>query len=573
MPKWFVAVGVIVTCFVVLIANPSTSPRAKQLARKSDEARGPAGREDDRASILRIEVSRSAPTAVHPLDTGENDVRLSKPLRQQVLAVRIVDDNGAPIPGAVCRQAPAWSVIGTADQSGRTKVALENEQGDITITAPKFAVRHCELPRYRDGSEVIVVLEQEGVILGRAVDTLGRPAVEGLRVVAQPLGAAPEGDSLLRALDGGGPVKGCTTSADGTFRLEGLILGERYQILVAGNGLLGVARQVISAPASTVDASDGVVVSLSTVYGIILNVLEEGGEALRLSPLLRGRWVGTPRPLDSSVGIVPADGLIPLLLGRPGSGDYRGGPYSRLFLFVTSAPLGDSIDLKFQAQVPGYQEFDGLVAARRVTSSVAKVDIELAREVGGGFGALELRLMPLEFADTALPSPPNQSQLPELVLTDVETGKELHAELSEIGRGFQRIEGVPYGVYRARFSGPGRFFEWRGADEGPVFVNVGPQTAEFEVDIRGLGSFQLKGRFADGTGYSGPIRGVIYRLVDASPEPVDSAHFSLARRPYCLPFIPSGDYRVELTIPGVISPAGRLRVDGGRTTVVDFQLD
>jgi len=224
----------------------------------------------------------------------------------------------------------------------------------------------------------------------------------------------------------------------------------------------------------------------------------------------------------------------------------------RTFVFAADQDLGESIDLTLDAAIPGYVLIRELLTASRIESTIQKRIVALAR-VDSSFGVIEVRFSPLESIPSTALEAMSSAGTPILQLTDLVSGQHSIVELSGIARGFDRIEGIPFGSYSVVFEAPGQLMRFPPADGPPFVPVVGALDAELEVPVGSLGCIHLDPTASDGASHAGPIMVGVARLDLESGQEVTSGVLVLRCRPYAIPFLPSGTYRVDLLAPAGVS--------------------
>jgi hypothetical protein len=529
------------------------------------------------ASPLRVSAPEDSATGASTREAATSDVapEVGAPAPEAPSReLLVLDPAGAPISGAACSLAPSWSVVATTNGAGEARAKELVGPIELVIRASGWAVRRLQLPGgERSDEKVTVVLRPGGWIVGKVEGPLGSPVGAGVHVLALPPAAFQTAAHLDAARGGRGPLVATTTDERGEFAIGGLEVGVAHRLFAGAPGW--IQADPFRPPAvARAEAEDFaplepfVTVPLKCAYGVEV-VLQDAGRALRTSPRLRGPWAGTPRPVDARARVVPVELAAHLVLGAEPPAAH-GSFHRRRFVFAADQDLGDALDLSFDVAVPGHAPVQASLVAARLSREFPVHVVPLAR-VTEGFGAIVVHTeLTAPLADLVAQSSAGQ---PVLHLTDLVSGQRSSVDLDAPGSGVERIEGVPFGSYAAVFEAPGQLLRFPAEGDPPCVLEVGEADAPFHVPLASLGALVLDPCTPDGNLASGPIMvGLIRLRPDAdADEGGESCVLLLRRRPYAVPYLPPGDYRVELLVPEG-APLARVEVVASRVTRVTARL-
>ena len=182
----------------------------------------------------------------------------------------VKDENGLPLPGADVemvraftfqsgRGASQFSFVGAPTSRPRKQTGPDGRfefrglaSGDYTLVASKRGysrdrIDPVKVVEGRAGEPLEVVLKPGATISGFVKDRGGN-GVPGHQLAARPSGAAPGNMGPL-----GGAFTEEPTGADGSFLIEGLAMGESYELQVMSETGPGPRRAGVTAPAEGVE--------------------------------------------------------------------------------------------------------------------------------------------------------------------------------------------------------------------------------------------------------------------------------------------------------------------------------
>lgn len=522
---------------------PATEPVANANVPRADSTPNVS----DAAAVRLAALASERGAAMASEESGSGGANRPK---REVLVLGI---EGAAVAGAECSTAPEWTVVATTSERGEVSSSDFVGSVEFVVRANGWVTRRLQLPGgERSQERVTIVLQRSGTIVGEIHSPLGGRVGAGVRVLVVPP-TEPLNDAIIAlALIGAGPLTAATSDDQGAFSIGGLELGTAYRLFAGGSGLIQLdpfqppvfARPELDEP-GTVEPF--VVITMEYAYGVDLEFCDSEGGPLSTSPRMAGQWAGTPRPVDTRARVVPSDCAGRLVLGRP-SATMNASFHRRWFVFAADLDLGDEIDLTLDVTIPGYLPAEQLITARRIEHEMPLRVVNLSRD-RRSFGVVEVRLEPLDSISDIVVEAMYSVGAPVLHLTDVESGQRSTVELPGITRGFERIEGIPSGSYSAVFEAPGQLMRFPSANDPPRLLQVGALDAELEVPVASFGTIVLDPIAFDDNLHSGSIMVGLARLDPITGQEVESGVLLLRRRPYAIPFVPQGTYRVDFIAP------------------------
>ncbi len=222
---------------------------------------------------------------------------------------RVVDEAGLPVPGAEVnlRAEEGASLKATSGQDGRFEIRHIGP-GTCNLAAQakgySYAVRpNIEIPAGEAAFDLgTVTLPASAVIAGRVTDARGA-AIEGAEISVLP--SDMEDFDAEQAMD---PdlVWGVPTEADGSFRLEGLQRGDRYDLSVERPGFVTATVPGVLAP-----AREPIRIEMKAARSLAGRVVGSNGEPVAGASLSRVeelRFGGSMSASSSSLGKTAANG-------------------------------------------------------------------------------------------------------------------------------------------------------------------------------------------------------------------------------------------------------------------------
>jgi hypothetical protein len=383
----------------------------------------------------------------------------------------------------------------------------------------------------------------------------GAPAPEGTAVIARNV-PTPRADAeivqrFLRRDAGSEIVR---TAADGSFRFEKLSPGVPYHLSAVGTGAVTLEPPVAAYP-----GADDVRLELCTVFGIALELKEEGGGALR----------STIEVVDLTLPRTPVATPFPdtplLALAGFDLASYRSAWNRRLYLF-TSAKLDEPLSLDkipVRVRIAGYAAKETAFDAFPVSSGLTTHTVEL-HPSAAGFGEIVLQFT--DGDDPTVDAPRTRPWRLQLAST---IGTQSEVELSR-ERGPKRLAGIPYGRYRLSLlncldqeiwphrSGPGEPVAPVDVGEHPLAIDVSlADTSTLEIAIGGANP---------AVAYQGPANFSLARgelTADRRSLVGPTATVTFDRAPYVLAGLRAGHYMLFVQEPAGAAAPGTTKDDPG----------
>ena len=398
------------------------------------------------------------PTSDPAFHSGRQDALTKAPSAQKIdeSVLRVMTWSEQPVAGATVTALASGQRIGSTDPKGELRL-IENElgSGELAVMAGGFVSTEIRIPlpvpRRTD-----VHLDVGGQISGLVLDPRGQPVGSGLIVMAvsplyyfddRALGLTLAGEPLIPLV---------RTDESGAFVLQGLDSALQYQIFCAGSGHASFDEQeaILPAPDAYVE------VQLTAVYGVDLLLRDQAGRPPKIAPM-EGRWQGSHAPVVGGATYLFTTRWTEELLGLDAECNEGAQFYDKSIFYAVREDQGDSIELRYSVELPGYAPINALVSAGRALGCLRQVELVI-EQICTGFGQVTVALDPPSRVESLLASLPAGRQC-KLRLRENASGRVLDVRLDSLApAGFQVISGVPYGDYSATLVGPHQLFSYPG---------------------------------------------------------------------------------------------------------------
>jgi hypothetical protein len=451
--------------------------------------------------------------------------------------VRVQDRGGAPIAGAsVWIAGESATRIGLTDEEGSAHVRVPSIRPlRLTGTREGHASGEGELPT-AEATEILLVLEPESRIRGTVSWLDGDPAPNVI-VAAWPDGQAAT-EAMFRSFRSNDPVPdtfSTMTDGEGHFVLSGLAARTTYTLVAGGAGGL------------TVRAAEGVHtdgpslrVELTPVYAATVRLCDADDGSLRSGPAVYGRGPGwydeaEEDPAEVVMGLPTACFLVL----DPGLWGIRPTTLSRHIVLLQRQRRSQDVPaLVYEVEAPGYAPVWTRLVVPRIRSVPPEYRLVVEpRAHGWGTLTVSLRGPSLELAVEG------SSSLAGQVLLEGEDGERIGIPIPKPLSRVTKVEGVPFGDYRARFRSMDsmQYFPDEHRRESVV---VGDKPAALSIDASSSSCLLVTLVCADGREYQGAV---VFRLNGPTGKP----YLAFDRSPYVLEGIAPGEYTLYVdSIPG-----------------------
>ena len=376
----------------------------------------------------------------------------------------------------------------------------------------------------------------------------GAAAPEGTAVIARTV-PTPRTDAAIvqRFLRREDCPEIARTAADGSFRFEKLLPGVPYHLTAVGPGAVSLEPPIAAYP-----GANDVRLELCTVYGIALELREEGGGALRSTievvDLAMPRTpVATPLPETPLLALAGVD--LP---------SYRSAWNRRLHLF-TSAKLEEPLSLEkipIRVRIAGYAAKDTAFDALPVFPALTPHTVEL-HPSAAGFGEIVL-----QFTDGDDPTIDAPKTRPWRLQLASSIGTQSEVELPR-ERGPKRLAGIPWGRYRLSLQNclDQEIWPRRNNPGEPVPpVDLGERPLAIDVSLADTSTLEIAIGAADpAVAYQGPASFSLARgelTPDRRSLVGPTATVTFDRAPYLLGGLRSGHYMLFVQEPAGAAPPG-----------------
>jgi hypothetical protein len=487
------------------------------------------------------------------------------------VAVRVVDRNSRPLPGAavVIARNDCLQRIGLTDKDGRVQVRapLKLEEGDAVIASKKgFASeeRYIALPVNK---EILILLTPGlsivGSVHGSGISPRDMPR---FTVIGLPPGfeaVAPASGDWTPLLTDPRTLVG-TCEADGSFVLVDAHESTEYQVTGGGAGYIHDG-----APVKALGGSNSIDLPIVGLYGTCLRLSgisegqrlpDAGGTGIGFTSTMtcpEARWC-TARMVARLLAGIPAE----LTMESP----------LRLLLLATSNSMGlEALPAHVHWKMLGYGEIDLEVSLTRCIEGVAVLDVGVPPTKAG------VGMITLEFSEQVASHAMRDG--PGTLLMRSSAGEILHLPVRALDGHVARVGPLPAGDYTWRF-------DWRPEVPGTLFggdtwkdVHVSEASAVVVTpQLDRVGSLRIDIVDSDRKRYTGPAKMAIGVLQDSERMPGhqemtgDTLRFSSG--PYLVPVLQAGHIDVLLSYPDTCGGVSRASVDiiAGEECQVVFRL-
>lgn len=480
-----------------------------------------------------------------------------------VILVRRVAD-GDPIAGArvsLDRDGPgsaSLELLGETDLHGALNAGRADLVGAVVASADGYVSAQVEAAYH--GSQVVVELTQATAIEGFVRKSTDSSPIESARVIAWPSRSHPPLDFAQRALEGDVRCLFSQTDQAGYFRLEGADASVKYTVSAGAPGWAAWP------PASGVlPGAQLVEMTLRPLFGVIVEVVGEGGERLRVDPTYMDSGPLPFTCLDATATYLAQPNWCLQLAGVRSEPTW-GRLAERHLLYVGESEAERVGPIRFSAGAPGYVSSEEELFAERVEDRVATHLIELTRVDA------ETTDVQLEFL-TAFDRPTlyQREPLAYLRVVNEAEGEMLTFALPDLKR--RLIEGVPVGEYYVQLEFPFAGVVIPLVPERDGQFPLTPITGDSDrwlFDLSAYGAAEVILRGPAGTRYAGPASLTFFR---GSPEEGGAGgHVSFYGPPYRIPVLGAGDYTVIANHPEAAEAYATLSVYPGRTNDLRLSL-
>ncbi len=480
-------------------------------------------------------------------------VALDAPQSADVVLARVQDSKGASIADAAI-----WIVGDLA-----TRLGLTDETGSAHVHVPStrplrlasvhagYATSEGEISE-EGAAEIVLILEPEARIQGTVAWSKGGVPEPGVVVAAWPDGHRPT-PAVFRALRSSDPAPNtavATTDDEGRFALRGLAHGASYTLAAGGAGgltLRKVAGVRVEGPS--------VQLELTPVYAAVVRLREAEGRSLRSGSQVYGRGPGWYDDEGGAAEVVMGVPASCFLVLDPGLWQLRPTTLSRhIVLLSTPLQKQDLPTIVYEVEAPGYAPVWTHLRVPRIQPTPPEYKLALEPKAGG-WGTLTVRIegpsLELEVE--------GENSLAGQVLLEGDKGEQIGIPIQKPLSRVTKVEGVPFGRYRARFrSWDGmRFFP---DEHQKVSVVIDAKPAVLTIDASSSCCLLATLLLEDKREYQGEV---VFRLHGPTGKP----YVAFDRSPYVLEGIAPGHYTLYvdsipgrslpvLSVPVVLEPGG-----------------
>jgi len=440
----------------------------------------------------------------------------------------------------------ADSYMGRTSEDGTLLVAVKSDQY-LRFEAVSSNLIGASDPVVGGTVKVLeIVMRPTSAISGTVLNADGFPFGAGIRVQA-----IPESNSLSdtlwceRALSGSSLRPIATSLSDGSFVILGLSSKESYFLIAGGGGYAS-----LETPDGIGAGESGIQITVSPVFGAVLSILGQDGEAL--SPKT-GAWLtgvafgfgdgegyvesGRAQPISVSKALLA--GVSPTLIRDLGL-------YRHAFFFVSDVRSESVGPVQFCVDLPGYDPIRTTVWAQLLSTGVASYEVRVARTTEG-FGRLTVNLEgALPRARLAKHSPGFYS-FATVRLIPLAGGAILKYGIIDLLQDSQTFEGIPFGTYTIDILPNHSMLRF--PETLRTVIEIGSAEVAVTFDLSNTGGVEVLILDENGGVFDGYCSVELHRTDSANDVLGISAFLE---SPYVVSGLPEGTYAVRLGTPSVL---------------------
>ncbi len=383
-----------------------------------------------------------------------------------------------------------------------------------------------------------VTLVETATIMGAVESGSGARVPAGLRVAAWKTGSQPIDWDLDSRDETLGSYSTSATQSDGTFKIEGLNPGLRYDLSAAGKGFVCVKRAESVKPGQA-EAS----IKVQILYGVFVRIREPNDAPLRTNVMAFGRAISWSLAPELS-GLVKDFPRETIESGLAGLGAGTAMPEDRdnmLLLFASDLAQTQVGPVALEIDLPGYVPEKTDAWANRLDGELSFKDVHLS-PIAGAWGDIIISI-----ADQgSFPRPEwTGASFPEGILRlRPSEGAEIQVRIAKVPRDAWTLTGIPAGHYEARLELiHNRLSRTWNADSWQA-IDVGPMPAALAVDAADRGAVDIEVLDGENKAHTGQCT-ILLRGKDKRGDAV----VPFERPPYRLSWMNPGEYEVRLLAP------------------------
>ncbi len=524
--------------FVVALYSRLRPRERLEYARKSDVA-------------LSLPSRSEAPRPPQPMALNSLGARVSDSAREFRIDVRVLDENGAAIPGAELYVSRTGETPGASDLAGSTapdgsfEVVAPLDYGTfhLTATAERRASRRLRVA-FPYPASLSIVLAASSEISGVVVGPSGKHMGAGIRVLAWRSTGSPSLEAVEQAVAEPLVAVGssvATSDSIGRFTIERLEPGVQYVLAAGGSG--HASPRLVPALSGSYDVE----LPVAPVFAAALRLQEGGGRPLKCKhEFLEGyAFVWTDPP---GINCQPASQFVRTLLGVPGHFGGPSEPAMRVVAVVANTEAEEIGPFEVGIQVPGYRKLEAAFVAQRWSGSVFVQEIDLA-PLTGPTGTLVIRYH--KDLPVLLDEMPSGTLVGYFSLSalnpDADTVQLTQFPIRLTPSYSFTIEGLAMGDYAFRFQNANRLFYFPDPRDPPLMIRIGPEPAEVLIEANAVGALDCELVNGDGTPFEGMA---LVHLVPASrPQAAGRIDtITMSGTSLSIECVPETSYEVRVTV-------------------------
>lgn len=474
------------------------------------------------------------------------------PMGQTVAQFHVVNEAGAPIPGAEVRwiRSGEVSILGRSDSEGWLTVrgAALARPGTLRASASTYVPSFRVFEAAEDPNGFEFVLRRAGSIRGIVLFAkLPFPratvfAVPGIRfpgpsVVVPIIHGALSSDPHLHISH---------SNEAGEFTFDELDPDGEYSVMAGAPGY------ATGSPDYFLKSGTDVTLRVRQLFGARVRIRESGGGRLQVDP----RLAAVPAPVFTGLNSPEVSGAGSFAVALAGFDPdvLRSTPFEPVIFQQASVAESQVGPLRYLSAFPGYESAAIEFYAKPLVQGLTTYVLELEPERETKFVDVEVSLRRIppfvrdlgSFFKEAGGSVPLGKIFLERRTREGQT-KLYSIDVTEAD-GSILVKGVPTGSYLAWFQSTAKAFESRRQN---VDIDVTGSSVSLDVDTGGYGSIGIVCRAPEGTIYTGALEVELRRVdTDGTREHVGSHRFAAA--PYGIPYAPAVPCELRATMFGRI---------------------
>lgn len=475
--------------------------------------------------------------------SSSNDLRADTIPDEPIAIISCSDRSGAPLTGVSISGLQLSldaneSQLGFTDEAGQLELS-GNIPAALLIELVGFETKILEQPYPDWGDRVKVILSAAERVEGTVNSPEGFFAGAGVRVLAMPSGA-PISKGAVAALIERQRGDGLLTVTDdqGRFAIEGLAPNTRYDIFIAGGGLIGdTGRDSVA----TGDVDVHIIAKY--LHGVKITLRDQSGARLQSSEdvwsFQEQQWVASSMP---GVAGVPTDSIHAILAGISIAGT-RGAQLQDSVILLSADRKQDKVGpIRASGGPIGYEAYDLEVWVWPLIDELRIAQISLT-QTASAFGAIDVTI---KWPSGAVLGSSFARPVIDLLLYHTGESELFRMPMKSFSAATIPLAGIPDGQYNLDLTVDFGGYRHSIRDGKMKALVVKSESVEVQIDLSQLGTHAFVFEGEDGVYNEGVMMQVDYHNGAAF---VEGAVRFWEKPPYSIPALPKGRYRYYLLKP------------------------